>query len=432
MSPEQAGILGIILLVVLMFFRMKLGTVMIMIGFLGYAYLAGFDKALLMLGIEPHGQVAYYTLSALPLFVLMGTVVATAGISKDLYDAVSRWIGSVRGGLAMATIGACGIFAAVCGDSIATAVTMGKIAYPEMKRYHYDDKIASACIVAGGTIGVLIPPSLSFILYGILTETSIGHLFIAGIIPGILEVIFYMATIYILCRFNPKMGPPGPKYTLKEKIMGLNVVWPMVVIFLLIVVGIYGGIFTPTEAGAIGAFGAILVGFYLKRLHYKNLNETMMETASNTAMILYLLIGAYVFMRFIALSNLPVVISDYLVSLTLPTTLILIGILLVYILLGCFLDVLIVIILTVPIIFPTIISLGYDPIWWGVIMVRIMEVGMITPPFGINLFVLARTINAPLSTVYRGIFPFVMADVLHISLLVAFPQLSLYLVNLMR
>jgi len=432
MSPEQAGILGIILLVGLMFLRMKLGTVMILIGFLGYAYLAGFDKALLMLGIEPHGQVAYYTLSALPLFVLMGTVVATAGISKDLYDAVSKWIGSIRGGLAMATVGACGLFAAVCGDSIATAVTMGKIAYPEMKRYKYDDKIAAASIVAGGTIGVLIPPSLSFILYGILTETSIGHLFIAGIIPGILEVIFYMATIYILCRINPKMGPPGPSYTLKEKIIGLNVVWPMLIIFLLIVVGIYGGIFTPTEAGAIGAFGAILVGLLLRRLRYKNLNETMLETASNTAMILYLLIGAFVFMRFIALSNLPVVISDYLVSLTMPTTLILMGILLVYILLGCFLDVLIVIILTVPIIFPTIISLGYDPIWWGVIMVRIMEVGMITPPFGINLFVLARTINAPLSTVYKGIFPFVLADALHISLLVAFPQLSLYLVNLMH
>jgi len=362
----------------------------------------------------------------------MGEFCYFSGISKDLYDAVSKWIGSIRGGLAMATVGACGLFAAVCGDSIATAVTMGKIAYPEMKRYKYDDKIAAASIVAGGTIGVLIPPSLSFILYGILTETSIGHLFIAGIIPGILEVIFYMATIYILCRINPKMGPPGPSYTLKEKIIGLNVVWPMLIIFLLIVVGIYGGIFTPTEAGAIGAFGAILVGLLLRRLRYKNLNETMLETASNTAMILYLLIGAFVFMRFIALSNLPVVISDYLVSLTMPTTLILMGILLVYILLGCFLDVLIVIILTVPIIFPTIISLGYDPIWWGVIMVRIMEVGMITPPFGINLFVLARTINAPLSTVYKGIFPFVLADALHISLLVAFPQLSLYLVNLMH
>ena len=431
MSVEFIGILGIILLVVLMFLRMRLGTAMILIGLAGYAILAGWDKAMIMIGLEPYAQTSFYQITALPLFVLMGTIVAAAGISQDLYDAVRKWIGHVRGGLAMATAGACGLFAAICGDSIATAVTMGKIAYPEMKRFKYDDRLASGIIAAGGTIGILIPPSLGFILYAILTEQSVGQLFIAGIIPGITQVIFYMAAIIIVSRINPRMGPPGPRVPFKEKVTGTATVWPMVVIFILVMGGIYGGIFTPTEAGAIGAFWALLLGFAMKRLKWTNIKGALSETASNTAMILYLLVGAYIFMRFTAVSNLPCFLSDLIIGIELPRIFILIGILLVYIALGSFLDVLIVIILTTPIIYPTIIGLGYDPIWWGVIMVRIMEMGMVTPPFGINLFVLAKTIKQPLGTVYRGVLPFVISDIVHISLLVAIPELSLFLVHSM-
>ncbi|NLL52460.1 MAG: TRAP transporter large permease [Peptococcaceae bacterium] len=431
MSAEYVGVVGIILLVILMFLRMRLGTVMILLGFLGYGYLAGWDKALIMIGLEPYAQTSFYQITALPLFILMGTMVAAAGISKDLYEAVRKWIGHIRGGMAAATAGACGLFAAICGDSIATAVTMGKIAYPEMKRFKYDDRLSTGVIAAGGTIGILIPPSTGFILYGILTEQSVGHLFIAGIIPGILQVIFYIITITIICRIKPEMGPPGPKVKFKDKVTGSKTVWPMVVIFILVMGGIYGGIFTPTEAGAVGAFGAIVLGFVMRRLNLPNIRAALTETASNTAMILFLLVGAYIFMRFTAVSNLPVFVSEFILNLELPRIIILIGILFVYIILGAFLDVLIVIILTTPIIFPTIVGLGYDPIWWGVMVVRIMEVGMITPPFGINLFVLAKTIKQPLGTVYRGVLPFVAADIVHIALLIAIPELALLLVHSM-
>ena len=430
MSGEVIGIIGIIILLILMFFKVKLGTAMILTGFLGYALLDGWGNALLMIGMEPHVQTAYYPITAIPLFILMGTVVSVTGISKDLYTAARKWVGHIRGGLAIATVGACGLFAAICGDSIATAVTMGKVAYPEMKRFGYDDRLASACVVAGGTIGILIPPSLGFILYGILTEESVGKLFIAGIIPGILEVIFYITTIFIICRINPKMAPPiGERINLREKVIGLKVVWPMIVIFLLVIIGIYAGVFTPTEAGAVGGFGAIVVALLLRRFGWSELRRAATETAGSTTMILYVLIGAFVFMRFITLTDLPVAISEFVVGLPASRTLILLGIVCVYVFFGCFLDVLIVIILTVPIIYPTIVGLGYDPIWWGVIMVRVMEIGMITPPFGINLFVLTKAIDLPISTAYRGVIPFVISDFFHVALLITFPQLSLFLVK---
>lgn len=432
MSGEFVGIIGVAILLVLMFLKVRLGTAMILVGFLGYAYLAGLDTALLMIGMEPHVQTAYYPITAVPLFILMGTIVAVSGISQDLYNAARKWIGHIRGGLAIATVGACGLFASICGDSIATAVTMGKVAYPEMKRFGYDDRLSSACVVAGGTIGILIPPSLGFILYGILTEESVGKLFIAGIIPGILEAVFYIITIYILCRLNPKLAPPiGERINFREKVVGLKVVWPMIIIFLLVIVGIYAGIFTPTEAGAVGAFGAIIVALVLRRFGRNELRKAATETAGSTTMILYVLIGAFVFMRFITLTDLPVAISEFVVGLQVPKLVILSGIVCVYIILGCFLDVLIVIILTVPIIYPTIVGLGYDPIWWGVIMVRVMEIGMITPPFGINLFVLTKAIDLPIVIAYRGVAPFVIADFFHVALLIAFPQISLFLVGTM-
>lgn len=432
MNGEVVGLIGIAVLLILMFLKMRLGTAMILVGFLGYAFLTDLGTALLMLGMEPHSQTAYYPITAVPLFILMGTVVAVSGISKDLYDAARKWIGHIRGGLAIATIGACALFAAICGDSIATAVTMGKVAYPEMKRFGYDDRLSSASAIVGGTIGILIPPSLGFILYGILTEESVGKLFIAGVFPGILEAVFYIVTIFIICRINPNLAPPtGHKVRLKEKVVGLKVIWPMIVLFLLVIVGIYAGIFTPTEAGAVGAFGAIIVSLVLRRFGWKEMRQAATETAQNTTMILYVLIGAFVFMRFITLTDLPAVMSEFVVSLQVPKIFILLGIVFLYIALGCFLDVLVVIILTVPIIYPTIVGLGYNPIWWGVIMVRVMEIGMITPPFGINLFVLAKTINIPVGTAYRGVAPFVISDFLHVTLLIVFPQISLFLVNLM-
>lgn len=431
MSAGIVGLIGIVILLILIFMRIWIGVAMAAVGILGYAYLVGWEKASLMAGMEPFSQTAYHPITAVPLFLLMGAIVSGTGISTDLYNAARKWIGQVRGGLAMATVAACGGFAAICGDSIATAVTMGKVAFPEMKRYNYDAKLAVGSIAAGGTIGILIPPSLGFILYGILTEQSIGQLFIAGIIPGILEVLFYMFTIFIVCRINPNMGPPGPQVSFREKIIGLKDVWPMLVIFLLIIFGLYAGMFTPTEAGAIGAFGSIIVTFALRKLKWNNFRSAVTETAGNTSMIIFLLIGAFMLTRFLTVSQLPVMLGKYIVGLEMPRLLILLAIIGFYIITGCFLDVLAAIILTLPITYPIVVTLGYDPIWWGVVMVRVMEVGMISPPIGINVFVLAKTTDTPIGTIYRGVLPFVLADIFHIALLIAVPELSLFLVKLM-
>jgi C4-dicarboxylate transporter DctM subunit len=433
MSPELVGLIGIIVLLILLILRMWVGATMLVVGILGCAYLGGLDQAFTLIGLVPYSQTANYTMAAVPMFIFMGVILSVSGIGADLYYAVRKWLGNVRGGLAIATVGACGFFAAVCGDSTATAVTMGKVAYPEMKKYKYSDRLAASCIAAGGTVGILIPPSIGFIIYGLITEQSIGKLFMAGIIPGILQVIFYMATIYIICSRDPLAGPLGPKSSFGEKMSSLKAVLPTLVIFFLIVIGLYGGFFTPTEAGAFGAFAAIVTSYAMGRLKKDNFGIAIKETMMTTAMVFFLLIGAYVFMRFMALSHLPVSIGNYIVNIStvynIPRIFILIAIVLVYLVTGCFLDILAAILLTLPIIYPVIIGLNYDPIWWGVMMVRIMEISMITPPFGLNLFTLSRTINVSLKNLYYGIFPFVVADFVHVALLIAIPEMALFLPN---
>jgi C4-dicarboxylate transporter DctM subunit len=428
MSPELVGLFGIIVLVILLFSGMWISLAMAIVGFGGCVYLSSIGKAFITLGTVPYVNIAIYPISCVPLFILMGVVVANTGVSGDLYNTAYKWIGQLRGGLAMASVVACGAFAAISGSSSAGAATMGKVALPEMKRYRYDPKLATGCIAAGGTVGILIPPSLGFILYGILTEQSVGHLFMAGIIPGVLEVVFYVATIYILCQFNPRMGPPGPKTSFKDKIVSLKNTWHMVILFLLVLGGIYAGIFTPTEAGAVGAFGAIVITAASRRLTLRNSLDSALEAGLTTAMVLFLLIGAYVFMRFLALSKLPFLLAESIGQLPASPIVILLFVIIFYIIIGMFLDIFSSIILTIPIIYPMIIALGFDPIWYGVIMVRVMEVGLITPPVGLNVFVLAGVADdVPLGAIFRGVLPFVVADILHIALLVAVPALSLFI-----
>ena len=266
MGLTEIFIIFTVVMVVLMLIRVWIGLAMAVCGFVGFAVIAGWEHALIMISMEPYTQTNFYPITTMPLFLFMGAVVAVAGISADLYDAARKWIGQLRGGLAMATVLGCGAFAAMCGDSIATCLSMGKITYPEMRKYGYSETLASGCIAAGGTLGVLIPPSVMFILYGIFTETSIGALFIAGIIPGLLEILFYCVTIYIWCRLNPNAGPPGPSFGFKEKLITLRGVIPMIIIFMAVMAGIYGGIVTPTEAGALGVVGAIAVGLAMGRL----------------------------------------------------------------------------------------------------------------------------------------------------------------------
>lgn len=431
LNRAMIGILGIAVLLTIIFLGVHIGSALIIVGFAGFALIAGLDPSLANMAIIPFQKVNSSTFAVVPLFLLMSAFVANSGIGKDAYDSVRSWIGHTRGGLAMATVGACGLFAAVSGSSMAGAIAMGKIAHPEMKRYGYDSSLSVGCIAAGGTLGILIPPSLGFIIIGLLTELSIGRLFMAGIIPGLLEVVFYVCTIYILCRLNPRLGPSASKTTFKTKIISLGPTWPLVLLFALVMGGIYGGVFTPTEAGGIGAFGALVIGLIRGKLSRSGFFDSLMDTARIASMIILLLIGAFILNAFLAITRIPFVASEFIVGLGLSKYLILAIILFSYIILGMFFDAMAILVLTIPIIFPAIIALGFDPLWYGVIMVRVVEIGWITPPFGLNLFALAGTIDVPVGILYRGVIPFVIADIFHVALLIAVPLLSTYLPSLM-
>lgn len=431
MSETTIGLIGILVLIALIFLRMNIGLAMALVGFAGFSVLAGLNGALSNLSAVPYRYVADYSFVVIPLFLLMGSLSANTGISRDLYQAAHSWFGQFRGGLAMATVGATAGFAAICGSSTATGAAMGKVAFPEMERFNYDPRLAAGCVAAGGTMGILIPPSLGFILYAILTEESVGQLFIAGILPGILEAVFYIITIYLLCLYNPKMGPVGPKTNLKSKLISLKGVWAMIVLFILVIGGIFMGIFTPSEAAAIGAFGALMIGLISRKVTRKNLIESLAETGRSTAMIFLLIIGAMIFQRFLAVTNLPITLADFVAKVKASPYMILAIILLFYIFVGCFLDIFSALVLTIPIIFPTIVALGFHPIWFGVLFVRIAEIGLITPPVGMNCFVIAGVTGTPLGTVFRGIVPFVIADFCHVALLVAVPEISLLLPKMM-
>jgi len=431
LSPETVGVIGLIILLILLFARMWIGFAMGLIGFLGFAYLVGFDPALKVLATLPYSQLSDYNFSVLPLFVLMGVVSANTGISEDLYRSANAWLGQVRGGLAMATTAACALFAAICGTSLAGTVTMGKVAVPEMKKYRYDDSLATACVATGGTLGILIPPSLGFILYAILTEEPVGKLFMAGILPGVLLTALIILIIGVLARINPRLAPPGPKTNFRQKIISIKYTWQMVLLFLLVMGGIYGGIFTPTEAGAIGAFGAFVISAIGRRLTRQNILDSLFETARTTGMIIAIIIGAFIFMRFLAVSELPFTLSEVILGIELNRYAIFAIIVLLYIVLGMFMDIYSAIVLTIPVIFPVILALGFDPIWYGVVFVMLIEMGMITPPIGMNVFVLSGITGTPVGTIFRGVWPFVVAELMCIIILTIFPQIALFLPGMM-
>jgi tripartite ATP-independent transporter DctM subunit len=431
MTPITVGFMGIGTLFLLLFLGMPIGIAMGMVGFAGFAYLRGFDSALGVLTTVPYTTFASYSFSVVPLFILMGAFCFYAGLSKDLYNAVNKWLGHLRGGLAMATVGGCAGFAAVCGSSVATAATMGAVTLPEMKRYGYDSALATGCVAAGGTMGILIPPSVGFIVYGIITEQSIGKLFLAGFIPGILEAVFYIITISIICRINPRLGPPGPRSTWIERIGALKNTGVVLLLFLIVLGGLYFGIFTPTEAGGAGAFGAFI--FALRRkLGWQAFKGSLLETLRNTAMILIIVLGAMIMGYFLAISRVTFVIADTIGGLEVNRYIILTSTLVFLLFLGTVLDAPAMILLVTPIFYPIVTKLGFDPIWFGVIMIRMCEIALITPPVGLNVFVITGVAkDVPMYTVFRGIVPFLIADICEVALLVAVPQLSLFLPNMM-
>jgi len=431
-SRLTMGLIGVGFLLVLLFSRMLIGPVMVLIGFLGFTYLVNVDASLSMIGISPYRTASAHAMSCLPLFVLMGMFCFYADLSKDIYSTLQKWVGQLPGGLAMATAGACGGFAAVSGSSLATAITMSAVALPEMRRYKYADSLACGVIAAGGTLGILIPPSVAFIVYAQLTEQSIGKLFMAGIFPGILTVILMMVIIYFWARWNIKAAPRGPSTTFTEKIISLKGTWGILLLFVLVIGGIYVGIFTPTEAAGIGAFGALLIGLGKRKFNRQNLPAALADATKNTTLLFLMLIGAMIFGYFLTMSQIPFKLADLVVALPVPNVVTLIAILSVYIILGCIMPIMPAIILTVPIFFPVVMAMGYDPIWFGVLMVKMAEIGQVTPPVGINVLVIAGVAkDVPVSTVFRGAIPFLIADVTVVTVLILFPDIALFLPRMM-
>ncbi|MFH1487610.1 MAG: TRAP transporter large permease [Pseudomonadota bacterium] len=431
MTPTVTGIVGIGILLIILFSRIPIGFGMALVGFLGFACLNGWVPALGLLKQVPFEMFAQYNLTVVPLFILMGAFAMTAGLSEDLYRLVNKWLGHLRGGLAMATVGACAFFAAISGSSVATAATMATVALPEMKKYRYDSALATGTIAAGGSLGILIPPSVILILYGIIAEQSIGKLFLAGFFPGILEAVFYMFTIALLVKINPRLGPRGDKTSFRDKAAALFKVWEVLLLFVCVIGGIYLGIFTPTEAAGVGAFGAFFFALIRKRLTWRNFSHSLVDTTKNTGMIFIILMGAMILGYFLAITRLPFEMAGFVAELPVNRYVILVLVLLVLAMLGCVMDSMAIVLLTVPIFFPVIVHLDFDPIWFGILVVRVTEMGLITPPVGLNIYIIKGISNVPMGTIFRGVVPFIIADILHIALLMVFPQISLYLPSMM-
>jgi tripartite ATP-independent transporter DctM subunit len=425
MSPVTIGFIGIFFLFLLLALRMQIGFSMAVVGFLGYALLGSLKPSFTVLGFEPFKIGVQYSLTVIPLFILMGQFANYSKMGSEIYQTVYRWVGFLPGGLSMAT-------AAISGSSLAAAATMGMVALPEMKRFKYDDALATGCIAAGGTLGILIPPSTVMIIYAILTELPIETLFIAGILPGVLLCGLFVLTVYILAKVKPALGPPGPKFTMKEKVFSLKDTWSILTLFFIVIGGLYTGWFTPTEAAGVGAFGALVITLVKRRLTWGNLTDSLAQTTRTTAMVFLILIGAHIFGYFLTLSEIPEQLSILATEAGLNRYVILSIIILMYIVLGCFMEGLAIMVLTIPIIFPMVLDMGFDPIWFGVMITLVMEMSLITPPVGINVFIISGiSKDVPMYTIFRGILPFWFAILACIIILMIFPQIALLLPNTM-
>jgi C4-dicarboxylate transporter DctM subunit len=436
MSPTLIGIIGIIIMIMVFMSRMPVAYVMTLIGFLGFSVMISGKGGLALLSRTIYDVFSSYGLTTIPLFVLMGQFAFNSGISRRLYDTGYKYLGSTRGGLAMATVSACTAFGAVCGSSPATAATMATVGLPEMKRYNYADELATGAVASGGGLGMIMPPSIVLIVYGILTEQSIGALFVAGVFPAILVTILFIIAIFIWCRYAPELGPKGESFTWKEKLRALLGLGETLIVFFLVMGGLFLGIFTPTEAAAVGCFGVLMVSFVRRNLSWQGFVQSLYETLATSCMVMMLIAGAIVFGKFLAVTRIPFNIATWVGGIHLPPYLVMAIVISIYFLGGCFMDALAFVTLTVPIFFPVVTQLGYDPIWFGIIIVMVTEMGVITPPVGINVYVVfgvARRVigEVPLESIFKGIIPFLLAVVAGIIVLMIFPQIILFLPNLM-
>ncbi|MDD4493197.1 MAG: TRAP transporter large permease [Eubacteriales bacterium] len=434
MSPETIGLIGVVCFLILLALKVPVAISMLSVGLVGFTIMKGLSAALSMAVSDVYATFSSYSLSVIPMFVWMGFIAYYSGVGERLYKFAYRFIGHWPGGLAIATQAACGLFGAICGSNTATAATISAIAIPEMRKYKYDDSLSTASVAAGGALGILIPPSVIFIVYGIATEQSIQKLFISGIIPGILLMLLFMAAIFIVVKRNPKLAPAGPRFTWKERFTTLNN--GLLEVFLTFIVslgGMFLGWFTPTQAGAVGAAAILVITVIRRLISWEGFKKSLSDTVRTTSMIMFLVAGAVVFGRFIAISRLPFALANWATELNLPRFAIMGIIILIFLILGCFIDALAMILLTIPIFYPVAVDvLGYDPIWFGVVIVLVVAMGVITPPVGMNVFVVKGVIkDVSAENIFKGIWPFLIAIIVCLALLIMFPQLVTFLPGLL-
>ena len=428
MSSDAIAVLGFVALFVLMLLRVPVGMAMGLVGVSGFAFLVNGDAALKIIGHTSMRTVTDYTFGVIPMFLLMGAFVSNSGMSRELFRAANSFVGHLRGGLGIATIAACAGFAAISGSSVATAATFATVAYPEMRRYNYPQSFATGVIAAGGTLGAMLPPSTVLAVYGIITEQDIGKLFIAGIIPGLLAASMDILTVVVIGWLRPDFLPVAPRHSWKERLIGLRDIWAMLLLFIFVIGGLYGGLFTPTEAGGVGATGALIIGVIRGKLDGLQIRRSLLQAVRTAAAVLTVLIGALLFGYFLTVTQTPQKVTAFLTALGLGRYGVLALIMVMYIVLGCLMDSLAMIILTIPIIFPVIMQLGFDPIWFGVIIVMTVELGLIHPPVGMNVFVIKSVVQeVTFSTIFRGVLPFILTDLIRLVILIAFPILALWL-----
>jgi len=432
MSSDAVAVAGFVVLFALMLLRVPVGMAMGLVGVSGFGYLVGFSPALKLVGQTSMRTVTDYTFGVIPMFLLMGAFVSNSGMSRELFRAANAFVGHRRGGLGIATIAACGGFAAICGSSVATAATFSTVAYPEMRRFGYPQSFATGVIAAGGTLGAMLPPSTVLAVYGIITEQDIGKLFFAGIIPGILAATMYMVTIAAIGRARPGFLPAGPRSNGRERLAAVGDIWAPLLLFAFVIGGLYGlpfiPKFTPTEAGGVGAAGAFIIGVLRGRLDRTNIRRSLLQATRTAAAVFTVLIGALLFGYFLTVTQTPQKVTAFLTGLGLGRYGVLALIMVMYLVLGCLMDALAMIILTIPIIFPVITALGFDPIWFGVIIVMTVELGLIHPPVGMNVFVIKSVVqDVKFSTIFYGVLPFIATDLVRLVILIAFPILATFL-----
>jgi C4-dicarboxylate transporter DctM subunit len=432
MNPDYMALIGFLSLFGLILLRVPVGMAMGLVGVTGYASIVGAAPALKMVGLTSMRTVTDYTFGVIPMFMLMGAIVTQSGMSRELFAAANAMIGHWRGGLGLATIAACAGFAAISGSSVATAATFATVAYPEMRRHDYPKSFSTGVIAAGGTLGAIFPPSTVLAVYGLITQQDIGKLFVAGILPGALAVAMYMATIAIIARARPGFLPISERATGRERLAALSKVWASLLLFVCVIGGLYGGVFTPTEAGGVGACGAFIISVVRGRLGVRGLLEALLRATRTASAVFTVLIGALLFGYFLTVTGAPQKVTGFLTGLGLPPLGVLLLILLMYLVLGCLMDAMAMIILTVPIVFPAVTALGYDPIWFGIIIVMTVELGLIHPPVGMNVFVIKTAVeDVSFATIFRGVAPFIVTDMLRLGVLIAIPGIALWLPSLM-